>query len=102
MAKNSFLKVLGDRDPKQCAVIVGDREENTADISVERGIGLIIITGGTHRHSDAIVEAAKKAGVTLDRLPIRHRHNGIYRSAQAPPYTASATPTFSPSLPTKP
>ena len=63
MGEESFLKVLGDRDPKECAVIVGDRER-IQQISIERGIGLIIITGGL-RVTPSIVEAAKVAGVTM-------------------------------------
>ncbi|MFQ5329581.1 MAG: putative manganese-dependent inorganic diphosphatase [Thermodesulfobacteriota bacterium] len=67
MGEESFLKVLGDRDPKECAVIVGDRER-IQEISVERGIGLIIITGGLSV-APSIVEAARAAGSAIVLSP---------------------------------
>ncbi|MEE8185337.1 MAG: putative manganese-dependent inorganic diphosphatase [Thermodesulfobacteriota bacterium] len=63
MMKDSFLKVLGDSNPRECAVIVGDREQ-IQRISVERGICILIITGGLKVNS-LIIDAARKRGVTI-------------------------------------
>ncbi len=63
MMKDSFLKVLGDSNPRECAVIVGDREQ-IQRISVERGICILIITGGLKVNS-LIIDAARKCGVTI-------------------------------------
>lgn len=63
MMEDSFLKVLGDSNPRECAVIVGDREQ-IQRISVERGICILIITGGLKVNS-LIIDAARKRGVTI-------------------------------------
>lgn len=67
MGVESFLGILGKSDPAQCAVIVGDR----ADIqrtSIERGVGLLIITGG-FRLDAAILEEARSRRVSIIITP---------------------------------
>lgn len=63
MTEDSFLKVLGDRNPGECAVITGDRE-GIQRLSVERGIGLLIVTGGL-KIKTTIIEAAREKGVSI-------------------------------------
>lgn len=63
MKEASFLNVLGAKEPTECIVIVGDREEIQA-ISVERGIGILIVTGGLSM-SASLIEAAKLNEVSI-------------------------------------
>ncbi len=63
MKTGSFLKVLTDIDPKNCAVIVGDRD-NIQKASVDMGVGLLVVTGGL-RVTDDIVKAAEAKQVTI-------------------------------------
>jgi len=59
MAKESFEKILSGKNPGECAVIVGDRSDiQTA--SVEKGVALMIVTGGFAVGDDIIGEARKK------------------------------------------
>lgn len=63
MEEASFLKFLMAKEPAECIIIVGDRE-NIQRLSVEKGVGLLIITGGLPV-SDAIVETARQKGVSI-------------------------------------
>lgn len=63
MEEVSFLKFLMAKEPAECIVIVGDRE-NIQRLSVEKGVGLLIVTGGLPL-SDAIVETAQQKGVSI-------------------------------------
>lgn len=63
MSEEAFLYILGGKDPKDCAVIVGDR----ADIqkkAVEKGVGLLIISGGFDVE-ESVLKAAKSNGVSI-------------------------------------
>lgn len=63
MSEEAFLYILGGRDPKNCAVIVGDR----ADIqkkAVEKGVGLLIVSGGFDVE-ESILKAARENGVSI-------------------------------------
>ncbi|MBI5643583.1 MAG: putative manganese-dependent inorganic diphosphatase [Deltaproteobacteria bacterium] len=63
MGVDSFLNILGDEDHPACAVIVGDR----ADIqmtSAERGVGLLIVTGGFNINK-AVLHEARKNNVSV-------------------------------------
>lgn len=62
MSEDSFLKTIKD-DPRQCAVIVGDREDIQRK-AVEMSIGLLIVTGG-FIVKDSVFEAAKKNRVSI-------------------------------------
>lgn len=67
MGVDSFLSILGKSDPRGCAVIVGDR----ADIqrtSIEKGVGLLIITGGFSVGA-ALLEEARAKGVSIIITP---------------------------------
>ncbi len=63
MEEDSFLNVLGTTNTRECIVIVGDREQ-IQKISVERGIGILIVSGGLNV-SSAIIEAAKLNEVSV-------------------------------------
>ncbi|OGP12678.1 MAG: hypothetical protein A2052_07915 [Deltaproteobacteria bacterium GWA2_54_12] len=63
MSEEAFLYILGGRDPKNCAVIVGDR----ADIqkkAVEKGVGILIVSGGFDVE-ESILKAARENGVSI-------------------------------------
>ncbi|CAG1066198.1 manganese-dependent inorganic pyrophosphatase [uncultured bacterium] len=63
MSEEAFLYILGGKDPKSCAVIVGDR----ADIqkkAVEKGVGILIISGGFDVE-ESILKSAKANGVSI-------------------------------------
>lgn len=63
MSEESFLKTISDKDPKVCAVIVGDRLD-IQKTSIDRGVGLIIITGGFSL-SDELLKTAGKKGTSI-------------------------------------
>lgn len=63
MAEESFLTIVCGKNPKECALIVGDR----ADIqkkAIEKGIGLLIVSGGFSPDA-ALIEEAKKNSVSI-------------------------------------
>ena len=63
MTEKSFLQVLGDRDPESCAIIMGDREE-IQRLSIEKNIGLLIITGGLNIREE-LIQKAKEHRVSI-------------------------------------
>lgn len=63
MGVDSFLKILGDDDPAECVVIVGDRDE-VQMTSIEKGVGLLIVTGG-FSVKERMVELARSKGVSI-------------------------------------
>lgn len=63
MAVDSFLDILGDMDPSKCAVIAGDREDIQMT-SIEKGVGLLVVTGG-FPVKERMVELAKSKGVSI-------------------------------------
>ncbi len=63
MAVDSFLDILGKKDPSACAVIVGDREE-VQIAAIERGVGVLVMTGGFSVRP-ATKELAKSRGVSV-------------------------------------
>lgn len=63
MEEDSFLRFLLAKDPAECIIIVGDRE-NIQRISIEKGVGLLIITGGLPL-SNTITETARQKGVSI-------------------------------------
>lgn len=63
MSEEAFLYILGGRDPKECAVIVGDRTDIQRK-AIERGVGLLIISGGFDVE-DAVLKAAGDKGVSI-------------------------------------
>jgi len=68
MEEASFLKVIDtNSEPEACAVIVGDRE-GIQKASVEKGIGLLVITGGL-KVDERVAQAAKKRGTSIIRSP---------------------------------
>ena len=63
MSKVSFSKILGSSDPKESAVIVGDRRAIQKKAAEDK-IALIIISGG-FEVDDEIIEIARKNKVSL-------------------------------------
>ena len=63
MGVDSFLKILGNSDPSECVVIVGDRDEIQMT-SIEKGVGLLIVTGG-FAVKERMVELAMNKGVSI-------------------------------------
>ncbi len=67
MARESFESILADKDPRGCAVIVGDRLD-IQKTSVERGVALIIVTGG-FAAGDELISAAREKKVSMVASP---------------------------------
>jgi len=63
MSEEAFLYILGGKDPKGCAVIVGDRTDIQKK-AIEKGVGLLIVSGGFDV-DDAVLKAAKDKGVSI-------------------------------------
>ncbi len=67
MEEASFLKVLEGGVTENCIVIVGDRE-GIQRTSVEKGVGLLIVTGGLEVNR-SIIDQAKSEGVSVITSP---------------------------------
>lgn len=63
MSEEAFLYILGQENPSSCAVIVGDRVE-IQKRAVEKGVGLLIISGGFDVDENLAREASKR-GVSI-------------------------------------
>ncbi len=89
MKKASFLRVLSGSDPRECAVVVGDRG-NIQALSVDIGVGLLVVTGG-HRVDASIIEAAKKKRVTVIISPYDSATTALLVRLSTPTYTICNT-----------
>lgn len=87
MEENSFLNVLGKTNPSECIVIVGDRE-GIQRISVERKIGILIVTGNLSV-SDEIARAAKEKGVSVIISPYDSATTALLVRMSTPAYKVS-------------
>ncbi|MCC6502483.1 MAG: putative manganese-dependent inorganic diphosphatase [Deltaproteobacteria bacterium] len=63
MSEEAFLYILGGKDPKSCAVIVGDRTDIQKK-AIEKGVGLLIVSGGFDVEEN-VIKAAKEKGVSI-------------------------------------
>ena len=63
MSEEAFLYILGGKDPKSCAVIVGDRTDIQKK-AIEKGVGLLIVSGGFDVE-ESVIKAAKEKGVSI-------------------------------------
>lgn len=63
MSEEAFLYILGQEDPGKCAIIVGDRKD-IQKRAVEKGVGLLIISGGFDIEK-CVLDAAKEKGVSI-------------------------------------
>ena len=86
MEKESFLKVIGEKEPDKCIVIVGDREE-IQQLSVEKKIGVLIITGGLEI-SEKTVNAAKRKNVNIIISPFDSATTALMVKISTPVYHA--------------
>ncbi|MEK7772835.1 MAG: putative manganese-dependent inorganic diphosphatase, partial [Deltaproteobacteria bacterium] len=68
MAVESFIETLKDKDPRGCAVVVGDRDDIQRS-AVEKGIGLLVISGG-FSVKEPVLEIAKKNRVSIIISPL--------------------------------
>lgn len=84
MAEDSFRYILGGDNPRQCAVIVGDRDD-IQKIAVEKGVGVLIISGG-FSVEPSLIEAAKKNNVSIIISP--------YDSATTAQLVRLSTPAY--------
>lgn len=84
MEEESFLNVLGKTNPEECIVIVGDRE-GIQRISVERKIGILIVTGNL-KVSDEIARAAEKNGVSIIISPFDSATTALLVRMSTPAY----------------
>ena len=84
MEEESFLNVLGKTNPGECIVIVGDRE-SIQKISIDRKIGILIITGN-HTVSDEIANSAKENGVSIILSPYDSATTALLVRMSTPAY----------------
>jgi len=63
MSEEAFLYILGQEDPARCAIIVGDRKD-IQKRAVEKGVGLLIISGGFDIEK-CVLDAAREKGVSI-------------------------------------
>ena len=63
MSEEAFLYILGQEDPRKCAIIVGDRVD-IQKRAVEKGVGLLIISGGFDVEK-CVLDAAREKGVSI-------------------------------------
>ncbi|MCL4872835.1 putative manganese-dependent inorganic diphosphatase [bacterium] len=63
MSEEAFLYILGQEDPAKCALIVGDRVE-IQKRAVEKGVGLLIISGGFDV-DESLAKEASRRGVSI-------------------------------------
>jgi len=82
MGEGSFLKVLGEKNASDCIIIVGDRER-IQGLSIDKGVGLLIVTGGLEV-SPEICEAAKNKGVSLISSPFDSATTALMVRLSAP------------------
>lgn len=87
MEEDSFLNVLGKTNPGECIVIVGDRE-GIQRISVERKIGILIVTGNLKVSHD-IARAAKSNGVSIIISPYDSATTALLVRMSTPAYKVS-------------
>ncbi|MDT8317308.1 MAG: putative manganese-dependent inorganic diphosphatase [bacterium] len=84
MEKESFLKVIGEKEPDKCIVIVGDREE-IQQLSVEKKVGALIVTGGLDI-SEKIVNAAREKDVSIMISPFDSATTALMVKISTPVY----------------
>lgn len=63
MAQGSFEEAISGVDPKNCAVIVGDRKK-IQETSVMKGVNLLIVSGGFGVEA-TIIDEARRKGVSV-------------------------------------
>ena len=84
MEEESFLRIIGEKEPGECVVIVGDRTE-IQKRSIEVGVGLLVISGGL-RVEGRIVEEAKKKRVSIAVSPYDSATTALLVRLSTPAY----------------
>ena len=84
MEEVSFLKVLGNNDLENRIVIVGDRER-IQELSVERNVSVLIVTGGL-KVSERIIRKARENNVSLIVSPYDSATTALLVRMSTPAY----------------
>lgn len=84
MSEEAFIYILGDKNPKECAIIVGDRLD-IQKRAVEKGVGLLIISGGFDVE-ECVLRAAKEKGVSIIVSPLDSATTSIMVRVSTPAY----------------
>lgn len=96
MAEDSFRAILEWENPPECAIVVGDRN-GIQRASIEKGVGLLIVTGG-FTVKDELLEEARKNRVTVLSSPLDSATTALLLRLSTPAYRL-ADPEFETVLP---
>lgn len=96
MAEDSFRAILEWENPPECAIVVGDRY-GIQRASIEKGVGLLIVTGGFAVKED-LLEEARKNRVTVLSSPLDSATTALLLRLSTPAYRL-ADPEFETVLP---
>ncbi len=99
MAEDSFRAILEWENPPECAIVVGDRT-GIQRASIEKGVGLLIVTGG-FTVKDELIEEARKNKVTILSSPLDSATTALLLRLSTPAYRL-ASPEFETVLPDEP
>ncbi|QWV94050.1 putative manganese-dependent inorganic diphosphatase [Geomonas oryzisoli] len=91
MAEESFIDRISGFDPATLVVVTGDRT-SIQKAAIERGVRLLVVTGGLPV-TDEVVRLAESRGVALLSTPLDTAAT-ISRARLATPALALAVPTF--------
>ncbi len=85
MAEDSFRNVIDQNsNPEGCIVIAGDREA-IQKASIEKGVGLLIVTGGL-KVDAGVIEASKKSGTSVIISPFDSATTALLIRLSTPAY----------------
>lgn len=99
MAEESFRAILAREAPRECAIVVGDRY-GIQRASIEKGVGLLIVTGGFTLKED-LMDLARKNRVTVLGSPLDSATTALLLRLSTPA-SSLATPDFETVLPDEP
>lgn len=99
MAEESFRAILEWENPPECAIVVGDRS-GIQRASIEKGVGLLIVTGG-FAVKDELIEEARKKRVTILSSPLDSATTALLLRLSTPAGRL-ASPEFETVLPDEP
>ncbi|MBI5588748.1 MAG: CBS domain-containing protein, partial [Deltaproteobacteria bacterium] len=91
MAEESFRAILEREKPAGCAIVVGDRTD-IQKASIEKGVGLIIVTGGFAVKKE-LLDDAKRKKVTVLSSPLDSAATALLLRLSTPAYRL-ASPEF--------
>lgn len=99
MAEDSFRAILEWEEPPKCAIVVGDRY-GIHRASIEKGVGMLIVTGG-FTVKDELLAEARKNKVTVLSSPLDSATTALLLRLSTPAYRL-ASPEFETVLPNDP